>query len=308
MRGERDELDEGELAELVDYLAGALAPAAREAVRHRLEMDPEYAARAHPVVASWVLTAREEMAAARGSRAESETREAWNEVRRRIVAIEGAATIHEVPEHSPAVEGPARGGRRRLAVALQWRRRVYRGLVVPVALSFLALVVGVYGHGMYLVLGPGWVQGHLWRGVHRRLNRPVVDVVTNHATAQVVRLPDGSTAVLDLMTWLSYPEHMGDVARNVGLLGQARFTVAPGGAFPFELVAGPAVLRGGTEYTVDHIDPSKPVTVWVTRGVLTVRLTKDEDQVPIPVSAGHVVRVTQEMIQVDTAIAPPPAI
>ena len=322
VHGERDELGEAELAELVDYLAGELGPEQGEALRRRLETDVAYAMRAQPVIAAWTLTVRSGAHAHSVTRRESETRAAWHLVRQRIAGT-GSAVAHDSDgslaetggrSANEGVVRPAdRGGdagaaKRGRSAPVVWRRRVYRGIVVPVALSLLAYVVGVYGPGLYLILGPGWVQGHMWRAVHHRLHRPIVDVVTNHGNAQLVRLPDGSSAVLDLMTWLSYPEHMGDVARNVWLIGRARFTVAPGGTFPFEVAAGPALLRGGTEYTVDHTDPSQPVTVWVTRGEVAVRLSADEEGRPIMVSAGHVVRVTPEMIQVDTAVTPPPTI
>jgi FecR protein len=309
VHGNRDDLDDAELAELVDYLSKELPPARKAAVRRRLETDAAYALRAGPVLSAWTLDLERPPRLGDALRRESETRAAWHVVRRRIAAIAGTSSA-EVSDEPAALERADRdvgAAARRRALPVRWRRRVYRTIVMPAVLSFIVFVVGVYGHGLYLILGPGWVQGHMWRAVHQRLHRPIVDVVTNHANAQLVRMPDGSTAVLDLMTWLSYPEHMGDVARNVRLTGRARFTVAPGRTFPFEVGAGPAVLRGGTEYTVDYTDPSHPVTVWVTRGDLTVRLASDEDERPIVVSAGHVARVTPAYIQVDTAVAPPPA-
>jgi hypothetical protein len=312
MHGEREELGEAELAQLVDYLAGELGPEQREAVRRRLETDVAFAARAIPVIGAWTAEVRGASSVRGAVAREGETRDAWHVVRQRIAAI--ADGVAEAPDSGAAERGPTevggntrgRGSVRRLPPA--WRRRVYRGAVVPVILSFLALVVGVYGRGLYLIFGPGWVQGHLMSAVHHGLHRPVVDVVTNHSDGQLVRFPDGSTATLDVMTWLSYPRGFGDVARNVGLVGRARFTVGPTGPFPFRTWVGPALLEGGTEYTVDYVDPSQSVTAWVTRGTLLVRRSDVDvgSEPPVVVPPGHVVIVTHDFVRVDTTSAPPP--
>jgi len=317
MRADQEEPGDVELAEFVDYFAGELPPERAAKVRRRLEDDPELAQRMRPMIAAWMLEVGGRSRGRALVRGESETLAAWRELRRRIeplrdLSASGAQTGSwrgaptRIESGAQTIDYPGSDNAGRARTSPSWQRRVYRGLVMPAVWSFVLLVVLFYGHGVYLILGPGWVKGHIARTVHGTLRRPIIDVVTNHGNEQLVRLPDGSSAVLDLMTWLSYPEHFGTVARNIQLVGRARFTVAPDGTFPFRVRAGPALLEGGERYTVDYVDPSHAVTVWVTSGSVTIGRTGVVNDRPTVVTMGHVARVTGDFVQVDTALTPPP--
>jgi hypothetical protein len=300
--------DDREALEMVDYLAGASSTDRAAAVRERLDDDPAFAARMRPIVAVWTVDVRRAPATEAGARGASATRTAWLEVQRRIatsrseVQVDGpgeapTALFRPVADSNLAEGSPFGLDRERGAPS---RRRwwIYRGLVRPVFWAAIVFLAVSTCKGLYLICGPGWVDGHVAQAWDRLVRPGRTDIVTRHAYEELHRLPDGTTAVLGLMTWIQYPDRFGTVSRDVGVEGYATFDVVQGGVFPFRVYASGFEIEGDGKFTVDNLYPGRPVAVWVTSGV--VRILTHELDTPTTVPAGHVAHVTSEYIQVDT--------
>jgi transmembrane sensor len=86
-----------------------------------------------------------------------------------------------------------------------------------------------------------------------------------------VRLPDGTRVVLGPGSRLAVDEGYGTTHREVGLRGEAFFEAQHGGAHPFMVRAGNAVVRDiGTEFAI-HSDPGDGVRVVVASGAVVLR-------------------------------------
>jgi len=97
---------------------------------------------------------------------------------------------------------------------------------------------------------------------------------------QFVRLPDGSTALLNEGSRLAYVPAFGERDREVVLEGEAYFDVKHDGGKPFRVVTGKITTTVlGTSFNVSAYPENKEVKVTVTRG--KVQVNKEEDMLGI---------------------------
>lgn len=93
---------------------------------------------------------------------------------------------------------------------------------------------------------------------------------------QFVRLPDGSTALLNDGTSLSYAQGFADSIREVVLVGEAYFDVAHDPARPFRVVTGKITTTVlGTSFNISAYPDDHEVKVTVTRGKVQVDTEQD---------------------------------
>lgn len=94
----------------------------------------------------------------------------------------------------------------------------------------------------YLSLGPAWVRGELARVWDSVSGAGVRDVVSGHGRARRVQFADGSSVVLEEMSWVRYPAAFDAAERAVYLEGEGRFAVRRG-AEPFVIRADAVTIR-----------------------------------------------------------------
>lgn len=93
-------------------------------------------------------------------------------------------------------------------------------------------------------------------------------------------LPDGSTVTLNAGSILSYSKKFNKNHRSVTLEGEAYFDVIHHADIPFTVEAeNIRVTVLGTAFTVDATDPEEEIHVVVDRGKVSMRDTRDKDNV-----------------------------
>jgi transmembrane sensor len=130
----------------------------------------------------------------------------------------------------------------------------------------------------------GMLIGILWIARDQEGARPVSsgiksvesdtshDGVVSYADRQIVRLPDGSTVLLNKGSKLSYRQsHFGDTDRQVSLTGEAFFDIRHDAARPFVVHTGKITTTVlGTAFNIRSLPGEKEVRVTVTRGKVKV--------------------------------------
>lgn len=98
-----------------------------------------------------------------------------------------------------------------------------------------------------------------------------IEVKNNSKTPQEITLEDGSVVVLQPNSKLSYPEHFGDVNRQVYLFGDAMFEVKRNPQKPFLVITGKVTTEVlGTSFIVKSGEKSKSVEIEVLTGKVSV--------------------------------------
>jgi transmembrane sensor len=106
----------------------------------------------------------------------------------------------------------------------------------------------------------------------KRIPAPVTPQVAGvFSGKQFVRLPDGSTALLNEKSELSYGASFGKTVREVTLVGEAYFDIAHDEAHPFLVRSGKLTTTVlGTAFNVSAWPDAKEIKVTVTRGRVRV--------------------------------------
>ena len=101
----------------------------------------------------------------------------------------------------------------------------------------------------------------------------VVSTIADHNTThQFIKLPDGSTALLNEGSTLKYPDSFsGQSSREVSLIGEAFFDIVHDPAKPFVVHTGKlSTTVLGTSFNVKAYDEDDDITITVTRGKVKV--------------------------------------
>jgi transmembrane sensor len=115
----------------------------------------------------------------------------------------------------------------------------------------------------------------LWQRLGNRTPQETPDAAQMYTTAvglrDSLRLPDGTNVVLGPGSRLAVEQGYGTTHRDVGLRGEAFFNAQHGGAHPFVVRAGNAIVRDiGTEFAI-HSDPGDGVRVVVASGAVVLQ-------------------------------------
>lgn len=129
----------------------------------------------------------------------------------------------------------------------------------PLARKLAAAVLVIIAGAalMYLLLPPAMMQ------------------VETQADAREIRLPDGSTVVLNRFSTLRYARDFGEHERAVTLTGEAFFEVEPDAQKPFHVAAGPGHVEVlGTSFSVTA--GREALQVIVATGLVAVAVEKQQ--------------------------------
>lgn len=117
---------------------------------------------------------------------------------------------------------------------------------------------------------------------------------------QFIRLPDGSTVILNEDSELSYSESFGREAREVMLKGEAYFDVQHDTSRPFKVLTGTITTTVlGTAFNVQAFDGQPEIKVTVTRGKVQVADREHTLGVIVPDQQIAVNTHTSEFAQTD---------
>ena len=105
-----------------------------------------------------------------------------------------------------------------------------------------------------------------------QLNSSVKEIAEHNATHQFIKLPDGSTALLNEGSTLKYPDSFsGQASREVSLIGEAFFDIKHNPTKPFVVHTGKlSTTVLGTSFNVKAYADDDDITVTVTRGKVKV--------------------------------------
>jgi transmembrane sensor len=124
--------------------------------------------------------------------------------------------------------------------------------------------------GIVFVVGMGYLL-YSW-------NQPVVETfsLTSEVGIRQDSLPDGSLAVLNKKSELSYEYSSGDRVRRVKLKGEAYFSVRHEKEKPFVIETGEVLIRDiGTEFNVNAYPDKDTIEIVVTEGEVQFYTLKD---------------------------------
>lgn len=111
----------------------------------------------------------------------------------------------------------------------------------------------------------------------------IVTVETPVATHTRVVLPDGSVAVLNGGSSISYPAEFKQKERNVAIVGKAYFDVAHNAERPFTVTSGNLKVKVlGTRFTFSDYGKSRPASVTLIEGKVDVELGNDRSFILSP--------------------------
>lgn len=103
------------------------------------------------------------------------------------------------------------------------------------------------------------------------LSRKIITATGNDEKNLKVTLPDGSNVFLNRNTRLSYRTNFGKNGRDVELVGEAFFEIAPDTSNPFTVDAGEAIIKVlGTSFNVITSNDNSAVEVFVETGHVMV--------------------------------------
>lgn len=106
-----------------------------------------------------------------------------------------------------------------------------------------------------------------YRSGYRHVNSQLVRIENPLGTRTSVRLPDGSRAMLNAGTVLSYPSAFTGKERNVTVTGEAFFEVQPDKRQPFVVGAGDIRVQVfGTKFNVKAYDEEEAIEVTLEEG------------------------------------------
>jgi ferric-dicitrate binding protein FerR (iron transport regulator) len=124
----------------------------------------------------------------------------------------------------------------------------------------------------YLVLGPAWVRGsiaHQWDSAN---HSGMLDAVSGHGRGRPVQFIDGSSVMLDQMSWVRYPRVFTGSARIVYIEGEGEFVVRTGDK-SFVVRANPVSIETDTaEFRVWGTALDPVCAIEVVAGRVTVSL------------------------------------
>lgn len=129
-----------------------------------------------------------------------------------------------------------------------------------------------------------------------------------HSGKQFVRLPDGSTVLLNANSRLSYPASFGTLGREVTLIGEGYFDVRHDPSKPFKVLTGDVTTTVlGTAFNVKAYPGDEEIEVTVTRGKVNVEggrrsfgIIKEDQQIAVNTATHDFV---QTNVKAATAVA-----
>ena len=153
--------------------------------------------------------------------------------------------------------------RRSLARRIPWASSISTSWQAAIGLAAAAAMLMI-----------GW---HFSVGAHVHSPLPPTIYATHNGQRADISLPDGSTVLLNVASWLEVPTDFAMGNRTVRLHGEALFSVTHRGETPFTVIAGPTTSRVlGTSFVVRRY-PTDTVTMVAVRdgrvGVENVVLT-----------------------------------
>lgn len=151
------------------------------------------------------------------------------------------------------------------------RQRTVR---LRISRRLLSASVGITA--LVVMIAFGWNSGFEWiKQTAGFYGEPHVSVYsTGNGERATVKLPDGSTAVLNVASRLEVPTDYDRGNRTVQLRGEALFTVTHNSSTPFTVVAGASTTRVlGTSFVVRRYETDTIVTVAVRDGKVEVGST-----------------------------------
>lgn len=128
-----------------------------------------------------------------------------------------------------------------------------------------------------------------------------------HSGKQFVRLPDGSTVLLNANSRLSYPASFGTLSREVVLVGEGYFDVRHNPSKPFKVLTGDVTTTVlGTAFNVKAYPDDEEIEVTVTRGKVNVEggrgsfgIIKEDQQIAVNTATHDFV---QTNVKAETAV------
>lgn len=104
------------------------------------------------------------------------------------------------------------------------------------------------------------------------------EVVTSTSKSKV-RLPDGSTVILNRQSRLIYNKNFGVSGREINLTGEAYFDIAHNGSAPLTVTAGPVKIKVmGTAFNVKAYSKDSTIETSLIRGSIEVSSDDDPDR------------------------------
>lgn len=149
--------------------------------------------------------------------------------------------------------------------------------------------------GIIFILGIGLIA-YQW-------NKPVIEtfVVTSETIVVQDSLPDGSTAVLNKKSELSYEYNSKEKVRKVKLTGEAYFSVKHEEEKPFIIEADEILVRDiGTEFNVSAYPDKDTIEIVVTAGEVQFYTLKDPGLVLKAGEKGIYSRRTKEFYRLES--------
>ncbi|RFS17435.1 FecR family protein [Emticicia sp. C21] len=207
-------------------------------------------------------------------------------VQQLVIASKQDAPANEIPfiwtdieEHLTQVQTPRAG------LQISWRYWAAAASVI--------LMVGVLF----------WVNKNVWvkpTSVYTQLtttsSKPIKEVINTSAGTMPVSMPDGSEAVLQPNSRLSYNESFNGDLREVYLSGEAFFEVKKNAKIPFVVYANGLVTKVlGTSFSIKAYEQDKQVSVDVKTGKVSV-YAQQSNQTPDPETKGVVLTPNQQVV------------
>ncbi|WP_315822132.1 FecR family protein [Paraflavitalea speifideaquila] len=153
--------------------------------------------------------------------------------------------------------------------------RINRAYALPAIAAMLLIVAGIFWYNQRKQPPKGSdpiVQTTApSRGIHTTRNG-LVEITTPRTVKDTVRLPDGSTIVLNAGSRLHYPENFSNTERSISLEeGEAFFEVAHDPAHPFVVHTGPLTTTAlGTSFNIRTYATENKVTVALFTGKVKI--------------------------------------
>lgn len=149
--------------------------------------------------------------------------------------------------------------------------------------------------GIVFIVGLGYLA-YQW-------NKPVIETFATSSGAAILNdsLPDGSTAVLNTKSELSYEYNSKEKVRKVKLTGEAYFSVKHEEEKPFVIETGEVLIRDiGTEFNVSAYPDKDTIEIVVTEGEVQFYTLKDSGLVLKAGEKGIYSKLTKQFYRLET--------